>query len=68
MKYINMLANDEYMNNEELWEAFDEIAEELGPEEFQLALAKAIGMDQLKENMQYIIRCYDLAEPEEEDL
>lgn len=47
--------------------AFDEISEELGHEEFQIALAKAIGMDQLKENMQYIIRCYDLAEPEEEE-
>lgn len=61
MKYIKMLANDDYMDNVDLWEAFDEIAEELGPEEFLNALAKAMDTDELKENMQYIIRCYDLA-------
>lgn len=66
MKYIKMLANDEYMDNVDLWEAFDEIAEELGPEEFLTALAKAIGTDELKENMQYIIRCYDLAQDPED--
>ena len=66
MKYINMLANDEYMDNVDLWEAFDEIAEELGTEEFLNALAKAIGNEELKENMQYIIRAYDLANDTEE--
>lgn len=66
MKYINMLANDEYMDNVDLWEAFDEIAEELGTEEFLNALARAIGNEELKENMQYIIRAYDLANDTEE--
>ena len=66
MKYINMLANDEYMDNVDMWEAFDEIAEELGPEEFLNALAKAMGTDELKENMQYIVRAYDLANDTEE--
>lgn len=66
MKYIKMLANDEYMDNVDLWEAFDEIAEMLGPEEFLTALAKAMGNDELKENMQYIIRCYDLVNDTED--
>lgn len=66
MKYINMLANDEYMDNVDLWEAFDEIAEEIGPEEFLNALAKAMGTDELKEDMQHIIRDYDLANDTEE--
>lgn len=66
MKYIKMLADDEYMDNVDLWEAFDEIAERLGPEEFLNALAKAIGTDELKEDMQYIIRAYDLANDTEE--
>ena len=65
--YINKLNRGEYLDTVDLWEAFDEIAEALGVEGFLNALAKAIGTDELKENMQYIIRCYDLAEPEEED-
>ena len=66
MKYIKMLANDDYMDNVDLWEAFDEIAEELGIEEFLNALAKAMGNEELRENMQYIIRAYDLANDTEE--
>ena len=66
MKYINMLANDEYMDNVDLWEAFDEIAEELGPDEFLLVLAKAMGSYDLEQNMKYIIRSYDLANDTEE--
>lgn len=66
MKYIKMLANDEYMDNVDLWEAFDEIAEELGAQEFLTALAKAMGTDELKENMKYIIKAYDLANDTEE--
>ena len=66
MKYIKMLANDEYMDNVDLWEAFDEIAEELGPEEFLVALAKAMGSYDLEQNMKYIIRNYDLANDIEE--
>lgn len=66
MKYIKMLANDEYMDNVDLWEAFDEIAEELGPEEFLTALAKAMGSYDLEQNMKYIIRSYDLANDTEE--
>ena len=65
MKYIKMLSNGEYMDNVDMWEAFDEIAEELGPEEFLNALAKAMGTDELKENMRYIIRAYDLTDSEE---
>ena len=59
--YINKLANDEYIDNVDLWEAFDQIAEELGTDELLIALAKAMGTDELKENLQYIIRAYDLA-------
>ena len=66
MNYIKMLANDEYMDNVDLWEAFDEIAEALGVEGFLNALAQAMGTDELKENMQYIIRCYDLAQDQED--
>lgn len=66
MKYIKMLANDDYMDNVDLWEAFDEIAEELGTEEFLNALAKSMGNEELRENMQYIIRAYDLANDTEE--
>lgn len=66
MRYIKMLANDEYMDNVDLWEAFDEIAEELGTERFLLALAKAMGSYDLEENMKYIIRAYDLAQDTEE--
>lgn len=66
MKYIKMLANNEYMDNVDLWEAFDEIAEVLGPQEFLLALAKAMGSYDLEENMKYIVRNYDLANDTEE--
>lgn len=66
MKYIKMLANDEYMDNVDLWEAFDEIAEEIGPDEFLLALAKAMGSYDLEQNMKHIVRDYDLANDTEE--
>lgn len=62
-----MLASGKYMDNVDIWEAFDEIAEQLGPEEFLTALGKAMGTDELKNNMDYIIRAYDLADAEEEE-
>ena len=63
--YINKLANGEYMDTVDTWEAFDEIADALGPVEFLNALAKAMDRDDLKDNMRYIIRSYDLAHDED---
>lgn len=63
--YIKKLQSDEYVDEVDTWEAFDEIAEALGPVEFLNALAKAMSRDDLQENMRYIIRSYDLAHDED---
>lgn len=63
--YIKKLSDGEYLDEVDTWEAFDEIAEALGPVEFLNALAKAMNRDDLKDNMRYIIRSYDLAHDED---
>ena len=64
--YINKLNRGEYLDTVDTWECFDEIAEALGNDGFLLALAKAMGTDELKEYMEYIISTNDLADDEEE--
>lgn len=66
-KYINKLDRGEYLDNVDLWEAFDEVAEALGTDELLNALALAMGTDELRDLLAYIIQCHDLADPEEEE-
>lgn len=65
--YINKLDHGDYMDNVDLWEAFDEVAEALGDNELLNALAKAMGNDELRDLLAYVIQCYGLADPEEEE-
>ena len=66
-QYINKLNRGDYLDNADLWEVFDEVAEALGDNELLNALAKAMGSDELRDLLAYVIQCYDLADAEEEE-
>ena len=51
---------DDYCDTATLWEVFEEVENLLGTDELLLALAKAMGTDELHDNLKYIARVYDL--------
>ena len=65
MKYIDMLANDEYTDHVDIWEAFDEVAASIGENELLIAISKAIGTDELKSLLKDIVKDYDLVEEDD---
>lgn len=50
-----------------IWTSFDRLREELGAEELLDSLARAMGTDELEENLKYIARMYDINLNEEEE-
>lgn len=42
------------------WEKYEKCVEQMGFEGLCDALAKAMGMDALESNLNYIIRCYEI--------
>lgn len=64
--YIKKLASGEYMDTVDTWEAFDEIAQEIGENEMLKAISMALTNDELKDIMKGIVRDYDLNTEEEE--
>lgn len=67
MPYIKKLMSNSYVDNVDLWEAVDEVAECLGSDEMLTAICKAVGNDYLKDLLKGIIRDYDLNQEEEEE-
>ena len=62
---LKKLSDDNYMDQLELWEAFDEVAASIGENELLVAIAKAIGTDELKNLLQDIVKDYDLIQEDE---
>lgn len=52
---------------DDVWDAYDVALEYLGAEELCESLAKAMGTDELEENLRYIFRNYDLNPDEDEE-
>jgi len=42
------------------WELFDKVSDQMDDSELLMALAKAMGDDELYDCLEYIVRCYDL--------
>jgi len=73
---LKRIAQTDWVNSEEakslstwadeVWDMMDLCREALGDEELVLALLKAMGTTDARENLEYIIQMYDLhSDPEE---
>lgn len=65
--YINKMAQGEYLNIAEIWEAVEEAKELMGVDALLDALTLAMGRDELESKLLYVIRSNDLADAEEEE-
>lgn len=45
---------------EDVWKKYEKCLKQMGAEKLCDALAKAMGTDALKSNLDYIIRCYEV--------
>ena len=57
---LQQLRSGEYLNSLETWEALDELIEILGPMEVLDQLTKCLTIDDLQDNLKYIVHSCDI--------